>query len=230
MRKKPGELLDDSPWAFAFRLLEPVPETPCGLLVLLHGVDGDENQLAALGAGADPRLLVALPRGPRSIAGDRCGWFREGFGEDGPEAVADEAEESRLKLIEFVGQLQQRYGVDPSATVVAGFSQGGMLGASAALTAPAAVGGFAMLGGRLLPEIEPLLPPPAQLAHLRALLVHGRHDATLPVEWLQDAQARLRDLGIACETRLHEAGHELTAGMGRDLLEWLRADPRLRPP
>ena len=222
-RRTPGELLDDAHWEFAFRTLEPAPDTPRRLLLLLHGVGGEETQLAALGARTDAGTMVVLPRGQRSIAGDRFGWFRVGFTAAGPEIVAEEAEESRVKLLAFVAQLQERRGVAPADTVVAGFSQGGIMSASAALTDPARVGAFAVLCGRLLPEIEPLLAPREALAGLRALIAHGRGDTTLPVDWALRADAWLRELGVPHELRLYDAGHALVPAMEADFLRWLEA-------
>ena len=42
----------DPAFALAFRTLQPPPEKSASLLVLLHGVGGNENNLAALGAEA----------------------------------------------------------------------------------------------------------------------------------------------------------------------------------
>lgn len=218
-----GELLHDAAYAFAFRTVEPRPEPPRTLLVLLHGVGGDELQFASLGARLPDDMLVVLPRGPRTIAGERLGWFREGLGEDGPQVVEHEAEESRCKLVDFIGQLQGRFDVPPARTRVGGFSQGGMLGAAAALTAPQCIAGFAVLCGRLMPELEPRLATRDALQALDALIAHGRHDETLPVEWAARAARWLTRLGIAHEVRLHDAGHELTAAIEDDALRWFTA-------
>lgn len=224
--KTTGPLIHEAAYALAFRTLDPRPDTPRALLVLLHGVGGDEEQLAALGARVPEDTLVVLPRGPRSISGERLGWFREGLGGGSPHAVGDEAEEARLKLIEFIGQLQHRFDVPPARTVVGGFSQGGILGASAALTAPGCMAGFAMLGGRLMPELEPRLAPPDELEALHALIAHGRHDETLPLALADRATHWLTRLGIAHETCLHDAGHELTPAMEDDVLRWFGASGR----
>jgi phospholipase/carboxylesterase len=216
-------LIHEATYSFAFRTMEPRPDAPRTLLVLLHGVGGDEEQLAPLGERVALDTLVVLPRGPRSISGERLGWFREGLSEDGPQVVEDEAEEARLKLIEFIGQLQDRFHLPPSRTVVGGFSQGGILGASVALTAPQCMAGFAVMGGRLMPELEPRLAPTDELARLRALIVHGRHDETLPVEWAERATGWLAHLEIAHEVHLHDAGHELAPAMEDDFLRWFCA-------
>lgn len=214
-------LIHDAAYAFAFRTMQPQPEAPTRLLVLLHGVGGDETQLAALGARVDAETLVVLPRGQRSISGGMLGWYRVGLGADGPQIVEAEAEEARTKLIEFVAQLQDRFDVQAGNTVLAGFSQGGILAASAALTAPERVSAFAVLCGRLLPEIEPRLGDPAQLRTLQALIVHGREDETLPLEWAERAARWLERLEVAHRVSVHDAGHELTPPMEQAFVEWL---------
>ena len=221
-----GDLVNAADYALAFRLLEPVPEQPGRMLVLLHGVGGHEGQLAALGARVAADTLVVLPRAPRSVGGDMFGWFRVAFTDEGPQIVPEEAEESRQKLIEFIGQLQRHHHVDAAHTVVAGFSQGGILSASAALTAPDTLGGFAVLCGRILPEIEPSPGPRNALSALNALIVHGRQDEKLPVAWAVRADAWLQRLGVPRALRLHDAGHELTPAMVDDFVEWFQAAQR----
>ena len=213
-------------WAFDFVTLEPRPDAPRVLAVLLHGVGGDETQMAALAARLPDDTLVAMPRGQRSISGGRIGWFREALGEDSAHLVEDEAEDARVKLVDFIEHLQQRFDVPPARTVLIGFSQGGMLAASAALTCPASVAGFALACGRIPPEIEPQVPSGDAHARLHALVVHGRNDDTLDLDWAYRACAWLDALHVAHECRLHDAGHELTAAMQNDVVEWFTARHR----
>lgn len=217
---RPGELLHDAAYAFAFRTLEPAPEPASALLVLLHGVDGDETQLAALGAAAPSDTRVVLPRGPRSISGDRIGWYRVGLSEDGLQIVEDEEADARAKLADFIAQLQKRHDIPPSRTLLAGFSQGGMLAAAAALDAPGSIAGFAMLAGH---------PPPGidgphrreELAHLHALVAHGRDDETLPVADAEAAATRLAELGVRTCLRIHDGGHALTPALSDEAATWI---------
>lgn len=224
--KTPGDLVQGETYALDFVTLEPRPDPARGLVVLLHGVGGDETQLAGLGAGLPDDMLVVLPRGQRSISGGRIGWFRESLAGDEPHAVVEEAEEALARLVDFIGRLQERFDVPPARTVVAGFSQGGELAASVALTAPDRVAGFAMLCGRILPEIADDVASRGALEGLHALVVHGRDDGTLPAEWATRATAWLRRLGIAHDVRMHDAGHELTPAMERDVVDWIGAAER----
>jgi phospholipase/carboxylesterase len=106
----------DPAMALAFRTLQPAPQKPASLLVLLHGVGGNESNLAALGAEVADDTLVVLPRGPIALGPEAFGWFRVAFGGNGPQIVAGEADASRRTLIDFIGQLQRAHGIDAAHT------------------------------------------------------------------------------------------------------------------
>ena len=216
-----SDLHSHDEFGLSFRLAQPVPQTPRKCVILLHGVGGDETNLLDFATGMDPQTLVILPRGRLQLGAQQYAWFRVSFTAAGPSIVAEEAERSRVALIHFVQQVQARYGVAPMDTVMAGFSQGGILSASVALSAPELVGGFGLLSGRILPEIKPQLAACAQLAHLQAFIGHGEHDTTLPVTWAQRSDQWLKELGVAHQTRLYPMGHTISPAMKADFLRWL---------
>lgn len=195
---------------------------PAGIrLLLLHGVGGNETDLTPLAENLDPRIEVLLVRAPLALGPGRFAWFPVRFGAQGPEIDAGRAELSRQALLALVRARHECDGLSPVPTVVAGFSQGGILSASAGLTAPADVAGFAILCGRILPELEPHLAPRAALASSRALIVHGRSDDKLPVAWAERADHWLDTLGVPHRTLLYPAGHGLNAAMAEDFKNWL---------
>ncbi|HET7776088.1 MAG TPA: phospholipase, partial [Azospira sp.] len=75
----PAPLQRDPALPLAFRLGQPLPPQPKACLVLLHGVGGDETNLAELAAGIHPDTLVVLPRGPLEFAPGQFGWFHVAF-------------------------------------------------------------------------------------------------------------------------------------------------------
>lgn len=208
--------------ALSYRLVSPAPSRPVALLVLLHGVGGNETNLADLASIAPADTLVVLVRGRLMLGPNQYAWFRVSFASGAPQIVPEEAEHSRIALIELLTKLQQEHGVSPARTIVAGFSQGGILSASVGLSAPAFVAGFAVLSGRILPELEAVIAPREQLSALRALIVHGRADDKLPVVWAERAHAWLNRLGVTHELKLYPGGHSIGADMVRDFMTWLR--------
>lgn len=216
-------LVEDPAFALACRVRNPAPVQPTSLLLLLHGVGGNETNLAGIAAGIAPEVLVVLPRGPLTLGDAQHAWFRVALTTAGPQIVAEEAEASRQSLVRFIAQLQAAYGIAQARTLIAGFSQGGILSASVGLTAPASVAGFAVLSGRILPELEPLLAPREQLVRMQALIAHGRDDMKLPVGWAERADALLTGLGVPHALRLYPGGHGIGEAMARDFRGWIGA-------
>ncbi|MGH8087815.1 MAG: alpha/beta hydrolase, partial [Stenotrophomonas sp.] len=115
-------------------VLRPATGPAQGLVVLMHGVGSNERSLLPLAHGLDPRLHVVLPRGPLAFGPDAFGWFTVQFGAQGPVIDPAQAEASRLLLLDFVRAQQTALGLAARQTLVAGFSQGGIMSASVALT------------------------------------------------------------------------------------------------
>ena len=105
--------------------------------------------------------------------------------------------------------------------MMAGFSQGGILSASVALCAPQDVARFAILSGRILPELEPHLAPPEALARVAAFIAHGEYDDKLPMAFASHADAWLTRLGVVHDTRLYPVGHTLSPDIVRDFSNWV---------
>jgi len=197
------------------------PEQASRMLVLLHGVGGHEQQLAGLLPLLPADCLLVVVRGPLQLGPQQFAWFEVQFGSDGPRINAVQAEHSRRQLVSLLASLQFQFGVVPEHCTMAGFSQGGILSASVALTAPGSLGRFAVLCGRILPEIAPIIAEKTALALLDGYLCHGESDDKLPVSWAERATAWLTELGVPHTLRRYPAGHQLTADMAQDFSSWL---------
>lgn len=216
--------------SLAFRVAGAAPAEPRRILLLVHGVGGNETNLASLADRAADDTLVILPRGPLMRGAGEYAWFDVAFGPQGPRPDVVAAEQSRRRLAGFIAELQLDFGVSPSRTVVAGFSQGGIMSASVGLTRPDLVAGFGILAGRILPELEPLLADRLALSPLQAFIGHGRDDTKLSVDWAHRADAWLTRLGIRHETHLYPGDHGIPSAMQADFFAWLdRSSPATRP-
>lgn len=194
-------------------------KAPC--LLLLHGVGANEAGFVELARQLDPRLVVILLRGPLAFGPMQFGWFQVNFTSTGPAINASQAEHSRRLLLDFIARLPQAYDIDPQRIWIGGFSQGGIMSASVGLTAPDTVSGFAILSGRILPEILPLVRQAIGLEKIAAYVAHGVHDNKLGIHFAREAHQLLQELGVPMEYREHEAGHELNVNMVRDFSNWI---------
>ncbi|WP_321969025.1 alpha/beta hydrolase [Paraburkholderia tropica] len=193
---------------------------PAARLFLLHGVGGNETNLMPLADGLDQDIELVFVRGPLTLGAEQYAWFHVRFGEQGPVINAVQADESRLRLRELVRSLAGAETSAPVPAMMAGFSQGGILSASVSLSAPQDVPRFAILCGRILPELEPNLAPPEALTGVSAFVAHGEYDDKLPVTFASHADAWLCRLGVARDTRLYPVGHTLSPEIVRDFSSW----------
>jgi phospholipase/carboxylesterase len=204
----------------AYRLAVPASGAR-RLLVLCHGVGGNETNLAPLAARVPDDTATVLARAPLTLAPGQYAWFPVSFGANGPQPDFAAAEASRQRLAAFVAEMQSMLGVAPAQTVLAGFSQGGIMSASVALTRPELVAGFGVLAGRILPEIEPHIAGAEALRRVQAFIGHGRDDSKLPVDWAHRASAWLTRLGVPHALQLYPGDHGIAPAMQADFLAWL---------
>lgn len=191
-------------------------EAPLARVLLLHGVGGNEDNLASLARHLPASVEVLLLRAPLPLGAQGFAWFQVSFTANGPVIRAEQAEDSRLRLLRLLDALP------PLPTVIAGFSQGGILSASVGLSAPEKVAGFGLLSGRILPELESHIAPVEALRSLSAFVGHGRRDDKLPAKWAELAEAWLQRLGVSHQTRFYEMGHEIIGEEVADFIQWLR--------
>lgn len=182
---------------------------------------GNETNLAPLGAPLATDTLVILARGPLTLGTNQYGWFQVSFGPQGPRPDLEAAEASRQLLATFIAQVQEIYAMAPAQTVVAGFSQGGIMSASVGLTEPGLLRGFGVLSGRILPEIRPRIVDRNALSAVQAFIGHGRDDTKLGVDWAYKADVLLNEVGVAHEICLYAGDHGIPASMQRDFLNWV---------
>jgi phospholipase/carboxylesterase len=216
----PLELVEDL--ALSYRLRTAKGHVK-GLVILLHGVGGNERSMIPLSTQLPVDLHVALVRSPIAIGPSAYCAFPVSFTANGPTIDTKAAEESRQSLSVFITQLQARLGIAPDQTIIAGFSQGGIMSASLALTKPEQVCGFAIISGRILPDIAPLISQSSGLKNLSVLIQHGIHDGTLPVAWADKSSKWLKSLDIYFIDKRYQAQHEITPQMASDFTDWVSA-------
>ncbi len=151
------------------------------LLLLLHGIGGNEHDLYGLAPFLDKRFLIISVRAPHTLGPGSYAWFEADFTPQGPVINPEQAEASRITLITFLKEAITAYGADPKQVYLMGFSQGAIMSASVALTQPELIAGAVLMSGRILPEIQPLIASSEELSGFPFLVVHGTVDMVLPI-------------------------------------------------
>ncbi|SCW61914.1 alpha/beta hydrolase [Ancylobacter rudongensis] len=191
--------MTDAALSFVHRF-EPATKAGASPLLLLHGTGGDENDLIPLGGMIAPGAALLSPRG-KVLEGGMPRFFRrlrEGvFDEDDVRARAAE-------LAAFIAEARTVYGL--AAPVAVGFSNGANIAAALLLTQP-----DVLAGAVLLRAMVPLaVPPAADLAGRRILLLSGAMDPIVPEDNAARLAGQLRAAGAALDHRTLPVGHGLS--------------------
>lgn len=191
---------------------------PC--LILLHGFGGSESDYAALAPRLDPRLVVVTARGPFAHRDGGYAWFD--FDVHGPALGSEGIEASLSRLEALLGEVVERYAVDPAQLYVGGFSQGGAMAGAVALLHPDRVAGAIVLGGFLPPDLTGTRYRGAATQGLPVFQGHGRDDVVVDIDYARRTRDALRAARVDLTYIEYPAGHWITDEELRDVAVWLR--------
>jgi phospholipase/carboxylesterase len=207
------------PLTFAER---PARAEPEGLLVLHHGRGSDEQDLIGLAPVLDPdeRLHVVAPRAPLRVPGSPgYHWYlvpRVGYPDP------DSFHAAYRELAALHDALWERTGIDPSRTVLGGFSMGTVMSYALGLGGdrPAPVGILALSG--FIPTVEGWQPSLDDRKDATSILIaHGQADPVIPVTFARQARALLGDAGFAVDYREFAGAHHVDPGDIPRIADWL---------
>jgi phospholipase/carboxylesterase len=187
------------------------------VLVLLHGLGANEQDLLGLAPELDPRFELVALRAPNEVGPGRYGWFQTRFTPQGPVHDVAGAEAARGRVVEALKVLRQR----TDRLYVLGFSQGAILSLSIVLTEPGLVDGVIAISGRTLDEVS--ARSTVHGGGPKILVMHGTRDTVLPWSNAVATRAALEAHGLTFQLEAYDAGHEISAPMRAELLSWTTA-------
>ena len=194
------------------------------LLVLLHGVGSNEQDLFALCSQLPERYYVLSLRAPHRMGPGAFAWFDYSIEPSGARTI-DEAQElqSRALLAQTLSSASEQLGIPPERVVVAGFSQGGAMALGLLLTQPTLLRAAIVWHGRLLDQSLAALAP-ADAFRGRALWVsHGLHDGVIPIAHAHAIAHHVAALPLAYTYREFPSEHEIRPSELAATLAWLEA-------
>ena len=193
------------------------------LLVLLHGVGSNEDDLFALAPYLDDRFMVVSARAPVALDYGGYGWFRIDFTPRGMVADIEQAKRSLGLLPDFIDGLVEAYTADARRVYLAGFSQGAMMSLAMLLTRPEKLAGVVAMSGRLPAQVLEREPDREALTDKPVLVTHGLYDPMLPVGNGRAARDYLSALPVKLTYLEYPMAHEVSMESLRDVNGWLTA-------
>jgi len=194
------------------------------LLVLMHGVGSNEQDLFGLARMMPPQFHVLSLRAPYVLSPGSYAWFEFQVLADGGRRIDEEQErESRFLIGEMVTSASQQLGIPPERVVVGGFSQGGIMSLSLLLTQPEKLRAALVWHSRLLPEVVPHIAPPEAFADKALWVSHGSADNVIPPSAAQATRELVRGLPLALSGSDFPGAHEIRPAELQGTLAWLQA-------
>jgi phospholipase/carboxylesterase len=196
---------------------------PAPLVVLLHGIGADENDLFSLAGHLDPRFMVVSVRAPRSYQTGYA-WFDIAWRANG--SVVPNVAQARETLADFVRWIEAapaRLGADPRRLYLLGFSQGAMMSLGVLRTAPDRLAGVVALSGRFSDALFETPPPSGTIASVPLFVGHGTQDDVLPVANGRAIREAFQPLVRDFTYREYPVPHAIAPDELRDVAAWLTA-------
>ncbi|MGZ6340792.1 MAG: alpha/beta hydrolase [Candidatus Limnocylindrales bacterium] len=201
----------------------PAAGEPAGLLVLHHGRGTDERDLIGLADLLDPgrRLYVVNPRAPLTVPGSPgYHWYlvpRVGYPDHDTFHAAREA------LGELHDSLWKLTGIEPSRTVLGGFSMGAVMSYAMALGVdrPPMAGILALSG--FVPVVDGWRPHFEDRQASRVFIAHGRQDPIIEVGFGRRARELLEEGGLEVDYHESDVGHQVDPAQLPAAATWLEA-------
>ncbi|MDP9894468.1 phospholipase/carboxylesterase [Variovorax boronicumulans] len=194
------------------------------LLVLMHGVGSNEQDLFGLARLMPPQFHVLSLRAPYVLSPDAYAWFEFEVLSNGERRIDEEQErESRFLVGEMIDSAAQQLGVPPERIVVGGFSQGGIMALSLLLTQPAKLRAAMVWHSRLLAQVAPHIAP-AEAFEGKALWVsHGSADNVIPPTAAAATRELARTLPLALSGSDFPGAHEIRPAELQGSIAWLQS-------
>jgi len=191
------------------------------LIILLHGVGSNEEDLFSFADELPGNYLVVSARAPITLGQGSYAWYPYDFSGGKPVVNLEQQEKARRILVQFITQLKQQLSFNEHEIYLCGFSQGAIMTFSVGLSRPDLVKGIAIMSGRLPDGMKTMIAPKEKLQDMKVFISHGTNDQVLSIEYARKSLAYLKTLNLHPIYKEYSEGHGINNEMFKDLVNWL---------
>jgi len=191
-------------------------QTPPRLLLMIHGLTGDENSMWVFARDLPKDYWMIAPRAPHNAEPFGYSWRTlqprtlrhaqdSAFGRPSFEQLLPAAE----ALIRLVDEYQASAGIESPIIDVMGFSQGGAMSSVLAFLYPQRIRKVGILAGFVPSGVEAYLPN-RPLSGKKIFVTHGIKDEMVPVDRARASMEILASAGAEITYCEDEVGHKVS--------------------
>ncbi|HKY52701.1 MAG TPA: hypothetical protein VJM08_00285 [Anaerolineales bacterium] len=189
------------------------------LLLLIHGLTGDENSMWVFARDLPTQYWIISPRAPYETDSSGYSWRPSQFGNlDGPSL--EWLKQSAEALIGLVDTYSASIGIDARVFDVMGFSQGAGMCNVLAFLYPQRIQKVGILAGFVPSGLEVLISK-RPLEGKPFFVAHGTKDETVTVERARASIALLEQAGAKVTYCEDDVAHKVSANCLRALKQFL---------
>lgn len=197
--------------------------SPPWLLVLMHGVGSNEQDLFGLAPYVPAPFHVLSLRAPYRMGPTAHAWFDFAVAPDGTRSINEPQEiRSRALVGQTVDAAARQLGIPAARVVAGGFSQGGIMALTLLLTRPELLRASMVWHSRLLAQALAHAAPATALTGRQLWVSHGVQDNVIPLPNAHAIRDHARALPLTLTYREYPGMHEIRPEELRDSMAWLQ--------
>jgi phospholipase/carboxylesterase len=200
------------------------------LIVMLHGLSGDENVMwifdHALPRRDGNRAVTVIA--PRALYASSFGGYSWTRSVVRGALVRDDLDKADFQaaleaLARFVAEMITLYESDPQRVLLMGFSQGAALSYAYSLLHPGSLRGVIALAGFMSADTSAGTRTASGTADAlpHYLILHGTDDEAVPIDRAREARSVLESRGATVEYHEHRTEHKVSAQGMKEIKRWI---------
>jgi phospholipase/carboxylesterase len=182
----------------------------CRLLLLIHGLTGDENSMWVFGRNMPSRYWLVAPRAPYPVESGGYSWRPPFEASEFGRPTLDQLRVGAERLIRLVDEYAASAGIDAATFDVMGFSQGAAMSNVLAFLHPQRVHKTAILAGFVPGGLEELAAE-RPLKGKPFFVAHGTKDEMVRIDRARESIAILERAGAQVTYCEDNVGHKVSA-------------------
>ena len=209
-------LIQFNDWTLRIR---EAAEQPARLLLMLHGLTGDENSMWVFARDLPRYFSIIAPRAPHGAEPFGYSWraLQPGtFGRPSLEELLPAAE----ALIRLVDEYQASAGIEAGEFDVMGFSQGGAMSCLLAILYPQRIRKVGILAGFVPAGLEEDIQK-RPLDGKKIFVTHGTKDDMVPIDRARASMGLLEQAGASITYCEDDVGHKVSLNCMKALRSYL---------